>query len=91
MKHELEIYTRPTCSDCQDLKQFLDQHQVPHKQYNLAERPEKEEELIKRTGNRVVPGIVFSEPALLGLKKNYESITGFEINKDEIKQRLEIR
>lgn len=91
MKQELEIYTRPTCSDCQDLKQFLDQHQVPHKQYNLAEMPEKEEALIKRTGNRVVPGIVFSEHAVFGLKKKYKSMTGFEMNKDEIKQRLDIR
>lgn len=89
-KYELEIYTRPTCSDCQDLKQFLERYQVPHKQYNLEEVPQKEAELIKRTGNRIVPGIVFSEPTLLGLKRKYNSMTGFEMNKETIKTLLDI-
>lgn len=66
-KYNLEIFTRPTCSDCQDLKNFLEEHQIPHKQYNLTKQPEKEKELKKITVNRIVPGIVFS--SMLGLRK----------------------
>lgn len=47
-EYHLEIYTRPTCSDCQNLKNFLEEHQIPHKQYDLAKQPEKEKELKKR-------------------------------------------
>lgn len=88
--YQLEIYTRPTCSDCQDLKKFLEEHQIPHKQYDLAKQPGKEKELKKITGNRMVPGIVFSQSSMLGLKKKVKSMTGFEQNKEEIKELLEV-
>lgn len=89
-KYNLEIFTRPTCSDCQDLKNFLEEHQIPHKQYDLAKQPEKEKELKKITGNRIVPGIVFSQSSMLGIRKKAKSMTGFEQNKEEIKKLLEI-
>ncbi|MFD1065457.1 glutaredoxin family protein [Oceanobacillus locisalsi] len=88
--YHLEIYTRPTCSDCQDLKNFLEEHQIPHTQYDLAKQPEKEEALKKITGNRIVPGIIFSRSSMLGLKKKFKSMTGFEQNKEEIKKLLEV-
>lgn len=87
-EYHLEIYTRPTYSDCQDLKKFLEAHQIPHKQYDLAKQPEKEKELKKITGNRIVPGIVFSQSSMLGLRKKAKSMTGFEQNKAEIKELL---
>uniref|UniRef100_UPI00190DABD6 glutaredoxin family protein n=1 Tax=Virgibacillus salexigens TaxID=61016 RepID=UPI00190DABD6 len=59
----LEVYTRPTCSDCQDLKKFLQVHHIPHIEYDLAKQPLKEKDLIKITGNRIVPGLVFSKPS----------------------------
>lgn len=89
-KYHLEIYTRPTCSDCQNLKKFLEAHHIPHKQYDLAEQPAKEKELKKRTGSRIVPGIVFSEVTVLGLRRTLKSMTGFEQNKEEIKKLLEV-
>ncbi|WP_040980568.1 MULTISPECIES: glutaredoxin family protein [Oceanobacillus] len=88
--YHLEIYTRPTCSDCQDLKKFLEKYQIQHKQYDLEKQPVKENELKNRTGNRIVPGIVFSEPSFLGLHKRVKSMTGFEQNKEEIKKLLEV-
>ncbi|MFA1822176.1 glutaredoxin family protein [Virgibacillus oceani] len=88
--YQLEIYTRPTCSDCQDLKKFLNKYQIPHKQYDLEKQPAKEKEMKKLTGNRIVPGIVFSEPPVLGLWKKKKSMTGFEQNKEEIKKLLEV-
>lgn len=89
-KYHLEIYTIPTCSDCQDLKKFLESHRIPHKQYDLAKQPSKEKELIKITGNRIVPGLVFSQESLLGLRRKSKSMIGFERNKDEIKKLLNL-
>jgi len=88
--YQLEIYTRPTCSDCQDLKKFLNKYQIQHKQYDLEEQPTKEEEMKKLTGTRIVPGIVFSDSSVLGLRKKTKSMTGFEQNKEEIKKLLEV-
>lgn len=89
-KYHLEIYTRPTCSDCQDLKKFLEEHHIPYKQYDLEKQPEKEKELKNRTGNRIVPGIVFSQSSIWGLRKKVKSMTGFEQNKTEIKELLAV-
>ncbi|KAB8128998.1 glutaredoxin family protein [Gracilibacillus oryzae] len=88
--YQLEVYTRPTCSDCQDLKKFLQKNQIPHKEYDLAQQPSKEEDLIKITGNRIVPALVFSRRSFLGIKKKSKSMIGFERNKDEIKKLLNV-
>ncbi|MDY0406290.1 glutaredoxin domain-containing protein [Virgibacillus sp. 179-BFC.A HS] len=85
--YRLEVYTRPTCSDCQDLKEFLHSHHIHHKEYDLAKQPAKEKELIKITGSRVVPALVFSRSSLLRKPK---SLIGFERNKDEIKKLLKV-
>ncbi|WP_339227424.1 glutaredoxin family protein [Oceanobacillus sp. FSL K6-2867] len=86
----LEIYTRPTCSDCQDLKKFLQSNYIPFKEYNLAKQPSKEKDLIKITGNRIVPTLVFTKPSFFGLMRKPKSLIGFERNKDEIKKLLKI-
>ncbi|GIO27373.1 glutaredoxin family protein [Ornithinibacillus bavariensis] len=88
--YRLEVYTRPTCSDCQDLKEFLKRHDIPHKEYDLAKDPAKEKELIKITGNRIVPALVFSQSSLFGLMRKTKSMIGFETNKDEIKKLLKV-
>ncbi|MBY7142002.1 glutaredoxin family protein [Virgibacillus sp. NKC19-3] len=89
--YHLEIYTRPTCSDCQDLKKFLQAQRIPHKEYDLTKQPSKEKDLIKITGSRIVPGLVFSQDSLLGLVRKPKSMIGFERNKDEIKKLLHVK
>ncbi|PWU67677.1 MULTISPECIES: glutaredoxin family protein [Gracilibacillus] len=88
--YQLEVYTRPTCSDCQDLKKFLQNHHIPHKEYDLAQQPSKEEDLKKITGNRIVPALVFSRRSFLGIMKKSKSMIGFERNKNEIKKLLNV-
>lgn len=88
--YQLEVYTRPTCSDCQDLKKFLQSNHIPHKEYDLAKEPSKEKDLIKITGSRIVPALVFSHPSLLGWMRKPKSLIGFEQNKEEIKQLLHV-
>lgn len=88
--YRLEIYTRPTCSDCQDLKKFLKNHHIPHEEYDLTEQPAKEEEMKKITGSRIVPALVFSRRSLMRLVGKPKSMIGFENNKEEIKKLLNV-
>ncbi|GIN57296.1 glutaredoxin family protein [Lederbergia ruris] len=88
--YQLEVYTRPTCSDCQDLKKFLQTHHIPHKEYDLAKEPSKEKDLLKITGSRIVPTLVFSHPSFLGWMRKPKSMIGFERNKEEIKKLLNV-
>ncbi|WP_042144335.1 hypothetical protein [Paucisalibacillus sp. EB02] len=66
-KYHLEIYTRPTCSDCKDLKKFLK----------------------KLTGSGIVPGFVFSEAKILGMKRKSKRMTGWQ-DKEKIKKLIQV-
>jgi glutaredoxin 3 len=87
---QFELYTRPTCSDCQDAKAFLAEHNIPYVDYDLSIEPEKEKELIKVSGSRIVPTFVFKEKTFLGLRSKPKVLIGFERNEEEIKKLLEM-
>jgi hypothetical protein len=52
--------------------------------------PNKEKDLIKISGTRIVPGFVFKDKSLFGFTKKPKVIIGFESNIDEIKEMLHI-
>jgi glutaredoxin 3 len=89
-KVQLELYTRPTCSDCQAGKEFLSKHNISYNEYDLAKQPAKEEDLIKITGTRMVPTFVFKRKSLLGMMNKPKVLIGFEQNIDEIRKTLNI-
>lgn len=84
-KYTLEIYTRPTCGDYQDLKRYLKEHDFPYKGNDIEKDPDKEQELIDKTGNRIVPALIFRKK---GLFKKEQVFTGFEVKRGEIEDLL---
>lgn len=82
-KYSLEIYTRPTCGDCQELKRYLKEHNLPYKGNDVEKESNKEKELLKITGNRIVPALVFRKK---GLFKKEKVFTGFEVNREDIEE-----
>ncbi|MEC2074508.1 glutaredoxin family protein [Metabacillus fastidiosus] len=87
-KFQLELYTRPTCSDCQEGKKFLHKNGISYIDYDLTKHPSKEDELIKITGTRIVPAFVFKNKSLLGWMSKPKVLIGFERNIDEIREIL---
>ncbi|TQS70521.1 glutaredoxin family protein [Ornithinibacillus gellani] len=90
-KIQLELYTRPTCSDCQAGKAFLKKHHISYINHDLSEHPEKEKDLRKLTGTRIVPAFVWKEKSLKGLLRKPNVLIGFENHVDEIKKILDIK
>jgi len=89
MNHaQFELYTRPTCSDCQEAKAFLAEHTIPYINYDLAKEPEREKDLIAISGSRVVPAFIFARKTILGFKGKPKVLVGFEQNRDEIERLL---
>jgi glutaredoxin len=86
---KLIVYTRPTCSDCQESKRFLTKNNVKFTEYDLSQTPSKEEDLIKISGTRIVPAFVFEKKSLLGMRNKSKVVIGFERNMEEIKRLLE--
>ncbi|MEK4029862.1 glutaredoxin domain-containing protein [Pseudobacillus sp. FSL P4-0506] len=89
-KVQLELYTRPTCSDCQAGKEFLSKNNVSYVDYDLTKQPSKERDLVKITGTRMVPTFVFKNKSLFGLRSKKKVLIGFEQNIDEIRNILHI-
>ena len=85
-KISLELYTRPTCSDCQDAKAFLVKHNIPYVDYDLSIQPEKEADLINISGARMVPTFVFKDKKAFGFLCKPKLLIGFEQNFNEIQK-----
>lgn len=81
---ELVLYTRPTCSDCQDAKTYLASHAISYHGKDVAKDVSLEQEMIEISGNRIVPLFAFYKKGILGKKKLVESFIGFEANKKVI-------
>src|SRR5699024_7760122 len=87
---KLELYTRPTCSDCQEGKALLAENQISYTNYDLSEQPAKEKTLRKLTRTRMVPAFVFKDKSLFGKWSKHRVCIGYEHNMDEIKNKLKI-
>src|SRR5699024_4323315 len=85
---KLELYTRPTCSDCHEGKAFLAEHQISYTNNDLSEQPEKEKTLRKLTQTRMVPAFVFKDEYLLGKWSTCKVFIGLENNMNEIKNKF---
>ncbi len=58
-KLKLELYTRQTCSDCQEAKHYLESEGIPFQDKDVDERPGLESEMKQISGNRIVPLFAF--------------------------------
>jgi len=90
-KMQLELYTRPTCSDCQKGKAFLAEQRIPYINHDLSQYPEKEKDLRKLTGTRMVPAFILKKKSLRGWLSKPTVLIGFENNIDEIKKILLVK
>lgn len=81
---QLELYTRPTCSDCQDAKKYLKTISVSYVNKDVGVNLDLEQEMVAISGNRIVPLFVFYKKRMLRKRKVVKYFVGFENNKEEI-------
>ncbi|WP_169824004.1 glutaredoxin family protein [Bacillus marinisedimentorum] len=70
------------------MKEFLSQQNIPFNEIDLAQQPDKEDEMKQEVGSRIVPGIIIRKKRLLGLSSKKHVFIGFEPNEQEIKSLL---
>ncbi len=78
MKHEVIIYTTPTCSWCQALKEYLRAREIDFEEIDVSADPAAAQEMIDKSGQMGTPVVDIDG----------EIIVGF--NKPEIDQLLEL-
>ncbi|MGG3912562.1 glutaredoxin family protein [Rossellomorea vietnamensis] len=88
---ELELYTRPTCSDCQAAKEYLNGQNIKYVHKNVGDDEGFEKELKEISGSRIVPSFAFYKKGIFGKKRVVKNLIGFENNKEEIKQLLRLK
>lgn len=65
----IKIYTTPICSYCFSLKNFLKENNIEFEEIDLSKDEEKQKEIIKRTGQTVVPIIEIDNELIVGFDK----------------------
>jgi glutaredoxin 3 len=70
----VEVYTTPTCEDCKNFKKFLNEHQIPYAEYDIAEHLDHAETLHKRSGKKLVPTIFIDDQIFFGFVFNRQEI-----------------
>lgn len=75
MTESIQIYSIPTCSDCNYAKRYFKEHELPYKDYNCEEDAKYAEEVRKLTGKQVVPIIVIGDKVFVGFAENLTEIS----------------
>ena len=52
---KITVFSAPNCPYCNQVKKFLDQADLEYEEINLGDKPEKAEQLVKKTGQMGVP------------------------------------
>lgn len=78
MDKNVVVYSTPTCPWCHRVKQFLQEHNVFFKDFDVSQNQEKAEEMVQKSGQMGVPVVDI----------NGEIIVGFD--KDRIEQALDL-
>lgn len=78
MNHEVIIYTTPTCSWCQALKEYLRAREIDFEEVDVSADPAAAQEMIDKSGQMGTPVVDIDG----------EIVVGF--NKPEIDQLLEL-
>ncbi|MDN3449024.1 glutaredoxin family protein [Planococcus sp. APC 3906] len=83
---EMVLYTRPTCSDCQDAKTYLAVHDISYEHKDVEAARELEIDMKEISGSRIVPLFAFYKRGLFGKRRLEHHFIGFEENKEELKR-----
>ncbi|WP_458127054.1 glutaredoxin family protein [Paenibacillus sp. Z3-2] len=75
MTESIQIYSIPTCSDCNHAKRYFRERELPYTDYNCEEDAKYAEEVWNLTGKRVVPTIVIGDKVFVGFAENLNEIT----------------
>ncbi len=64
------IYSTPTCGHCHTAKQYLQENNINYTEYNVAEDPERRQEMIQISGQMGVPVILVDKELVVGFDQS---------------------
>jgi glutaredoxin-like YruB-family protein len=67
---KVTIYTTPTCGYCRATKAFLNEHNIPFTEHDVANDSEKANEMIEKSGQMGVPVIDIDGTIVVGFNQS---------------------
>ncbi len=69
MNHEVTIYTTPTCSWCQALKEYLRAREIDFEEIDVSADPAAAQEMIEKSGQMGTPVVDIDGEIIVGFNK----------------------
>ena len=66
----VKVYSTPTCSWCNTLKRYLDEHGIRYENIDVSKDQKKADEMVKRSGQQGVPQTDINGTIIIGFDKN---------------------
>ena len=65
----VKVYTTSNCAWCKRAKQFLNEHNIHHVEFDVGEDKPAREEMIRKSGQMGVPVIAFDDEVVIGFNE----------------------
>lgn len=69
-KHDITVYSTPTCPYCSAAKDYFDENDIDYTDYDVSSNREKAQEMIEETGQQGVPVIQIDGEYIVGFDKD---------------------
>lgn len=66
---QVVIYSTPTCTYCNQAKEYFKANNIPYTEYNVASDLQKRKEMVEATGQLGVPVISIGNEHIVGFQK----------------------
>lgn len=64
-----KVYTTKTCHFCKDVKNFLDENNIPYQTIDVGESASDRKDMIELSGQMGVPVTVINDKVIVGFNK----------------------
>ncbi len=68
-KKRVVVYSTPSCSYCNQLKTYLEQHNVKYRNIDVSKNQKAAEEMVKRSGQQGVPQTNINDQMIIGFDR----------------------
>lgn len=62
----VKVYSRPTCSECNHVKEYLDSRGVSYEDIDVVDNKKAQDEMKKKYGIHITPIVVIGDQVMVG-------------------------
>ncbi|PSO45753.1 MAG: NrdH-redoxin [Parcubacteria group bacterium SW_6_46_9] len=63
---KVTLYTTPSCQYCEQAKEYMKEHDIDYKYYDVSEDTDRRKEMIEKSGQMGVPVIELGDELMVG-------------------------